>query len=180
MRFLAISVALALLLCGSTASAQNRFGLGDEAFAVYQRWVLATCVGGDERALANDLRRHAAELGPAFGRAVVEGPSPEDLRAVREAATQNFERRQKFPLDEVPIEGVRPADLERFRAVPAESFVNDQVRRFATGYRANAVAALGVIGDARSRAALARMARNPRDPLRAAAVEALRRPPPPR
>ena len=66
--------------------------------------------------------------------------------------------------------------LERFRSVPRQSFVDDQLRRFATGYKANAVAALGTIGDPRSRAFLASLARNGRNPLAAAAQEALRKP----
>ncbi len=180
MRHLTKLLAVALLLCAGTALAQNRFGLGDEAFAVYQRWVLATCVGGNERALAADLRRHATELAPAFARAIVEGPAPEDLQAVRTAAAESFRRRANFPLNEVAVEGVRPADLERFRRTSAEAFVADQVRRFATGYRANAVAALGIIGDGRARAILVPLARNPREPLRAAAQQALRAAPPPR
>ena len=157
----------------STALAQTRFGLSPEAFAVYQRWVLSTCIADDEQALAADLRRHAAELALAFALAITEGPVPEEVRIVEVAAALLYERRSRFPLDEVPIKGVSRADVERFRSVSRQAFIQDQVRRFTTGYRANAVAALGIVGDARSRALLLRIARNARDPLATAARQAL-------
>lgn len=168
---------LAVLLATSAmAQAQTRFGLSPEAFAVYQRWVLSTCIGGDELTLAAELRQHASELVPAFQKASAEGPTAQELRDVRAAADENYERRAKFPLEDIRITGVDAAALERFRSVPRQSFVDDQLRRFATGYRANAVAALGTIGDPRSRAFLASLARNGRNPLAAAAQEALRKP----
>lgn len=156
------------------AQAQPRFGLSPEAFAVYQRWVLSTCIGGDEAALAADLRRHATELVPAFARAIQEGPLPQEVRDVRAAAATVYDRRANFPFEDVPVTGVSREDLARFRRLPPQGFIDDQARRFTTGYRANAVAALGVIGAASSRALLVRMARNPRDPLAPAAREALK------
>jgi hypothetical protein len=174
-------VLLAMLIVASAfAQAQPRFGLSAEAFAVYQRWVLSTCIGGDERTLALDLRRHAAELVPALRKAIAEGPAPEEVSAVRAAAQGLYERRAKSPMDDVEITGVSAEDLARFRRTSRETFVADQVRRFTTGYRANAVAALGTIGDPQSRALLTRLARNARDPLAPAAREALRNPPTPR
>ena len=172
-------IALLASVC-STALAQPRFGLSPDAFAVYQRWVLSTCIGGDEQALAADLRRHAAELAPAFARAIAEGPVPEEVRNVETAAAVLYERRSKFPLDEVPITGVSRADVARFRSVSRQAFIQDQVRRFTTGYRANAVAALGIVGDAGSRELLLRIARNARDPLAPAARQALKDLQPPR
>ena len=172
-------IALAACAC-QAASAQTRFGLSPEAFAVYQRWVLSTCIGDDEQALAAELRRHASELAPAFGQAIGEGPVPQEVRDVEAAAKRLYERRSKFPLDDVPVTGVSRADVERFRSVSQQAFVQDQVRRFTTGYRANAVAALGIIGDARSQALLQRIARNTQDPLAPAAREALKSLPPPR
>ena len=166
-------IGLAACVC-QTASAQTRFGLSAEAFAVYQRWVLSTCIGGDEQALAADLRRHASELAPAFARAIAEGPVPEEVRDVEAAATRLYERRSTFPVDEVPVTGVSRADVERFRSLSRQAFVQDQVRRFTTGYRSNAVAALGITGDAQSVALLQRIARNARDPLAPAAREALK------
>lgn len=179
--FIIRPVLLAVLMATCTiAQAQTRFGLSPEAFAVYQRWVLSTCIGGDELTLAADLRQHASELVPAFRQASVEGPTAQELREVRAAADASYERRAKFPLEDIRVSGVDAAALERFRSVSRQSFVDDQLRRFATGYKANAVAALGTIGDPRSRAFLTSLARNSRNPLAAAAREALRKPREPR
>lgn len=166
---------LACLAAFLSAAAAQPVPLGDGARAVYERWVLATCLGDDAAALAAELRRYGTELAPAFARAIATGPSPDDTARVRAAAEALYERRQRGPLDEVPITGVTRSELARFRTLGREPFVSDQVRRFVTGYRANAVAALGIIGDPGSRALLLRLAGNPRDPLAAAARDALRR-----
>ena len=170
---------LAIATLSSAWAAQTRFGLSAEAFAVYQRWVLAMCIGGDERALRADLLRHAPELAPAFRQAISEGPTQEDVQQVREAAQALYARRQESPLREMEISGVGRADLARWQRQSRETFVADQVQRFTTGYRANAVAALGLVADPAGRALLTRLARNPRDPLSAAAREALKNTPAP-
>ena len=178
---LILAVVVAWLACASQpVQAQPRPGLSAEAQQVYQRWLTTTCVGDEARALAEQMRRHAAELAPAFMRAMTSGPPPDDQRAVRAAAEARYDARAKFPLADYAVTGVSAEDLARFGRVSREDFVNDQLRRYALGYRSNAVAALGILGDARSRAALARIAGNPRDPLAAAAREALKQPPGPR
>ena len=158
----------------ASVDAQPRTGLSPEALAVYRRWVLAMCIGGDERALAADLRRFGGELVAAFQGAIAAGPTPEDVRAASAAAAELYDRRAKTPLEQMPISGISADDLKRFRNVSREAFVQDQVRRFVTGYRANAIAALGVIADPRARDVLARIAVNARDPLAEAAREALK------
>ncbi len=173
-------VAFALAALAMAAHAQPRPGLSPEALAVYERWVLAMCIGGDEAALAAELRRYGAELVPAFERAIAQGPSAEDVRAVRAAAERLYGERAKAPLDDVPVTGVSRSDLQRFRGISREAFVQDQVRRFTTGYRSNAVAALGIIGGERARSVLTRLARSPQDPLALPAREALKTTRPPR
>ena len=171
----ALALAVAVLALGAgIAGAQTRFGLSPEAYAGYQRWVLAMCIGGDERTLTAELRRFAAELAPAFAQAVIEGPTDEDLRVVNAAAETRYAQRASFPFEQFRSSGVSKQDLDRFRRVSRADYVNDEVRRFTQGYRANAVAALGVIGGPVSRELLARMAENRTDPLAAAAREALR------
>jgi len=167
---------VALLLVGAAAAQPvTRFGLSPDAYAAYERWVLAMCIGGDEQALARDLARFAPELVPAFQRAISEGPTALEIDQVRDAAQALYDRRAKLPLQELEVTGVTRADLARFARQSRAAFVDDQVKRFTTGYRANAIAALGMIGDARARSLLTRIARNPRDPLAAAAREALRK-----
>lgn len=154
--------------------AQPRPALSPDAEAVYRRWLTTTCVGDEARALADQIRGHAAELAPAFARAMTAGPPPEQLRVARAAAETRYDARAKFPLGDYAVGGVNAEDLARFRRVSREDFVNDQLRRYALGYRANAIAALGILGDVPSRALLARIAGNLRNPLAPAAREALR------
>ena len=165
-----------LLLGGAPLRAQPRPALSPEAEAVYQRWLTTNCVGDEARALATEIRRYATELAPAFLRAVTAGPPPEELRAVRAAAELRYDARAKFPLDDGQVSGVSPDAIARFRRVTRDDYVADEIRRYTLGYQSNAVSALGILGDARSRAALARIARNPRDPLAIAAREALKVP----
>lgn len=173
--FVVISILAVALGCGATAArAQPRTGLSPDAQAVFSRWVVAMCIGGDEAELAAALRRFGPELVPAFERAIASGPSAEDMRAVRAAAADLHARRARMPLDDIPVTGVSRADLQRFRGLSRQAFVEDQVRRFVTGYRANAVAALGIVGGDRARNSLTRLARNDNDPLAPPAREALR------
>ena len=165
----------ALVVATATASAQTRFGLSPEAYAVFNRWMLASCIGGDEDALTDALRRYPDTLANAFRQALVAGPSAEELAAARAAAQARFDSRARFPLSEFRIEGVGDEALARFSRLSRQQYVDDQVRRFAAGYRSNAVAGLGIVGGAKARPLLSRIAGNSRDPLAAAAREALRK-----
>ena len=167
-------VAGAVAMACTVAAAQPRYGLPPEIAAVFNRWVLATCIGDEERALIDDLRRYREPLAVAFQKAIVDGPSPRELREARAAASERYDARAKFPLQEFRIEGVSQEELERFGRVSRQQYVDDQVRRFATGYRSNAVAGLGIVGGPASRARLARIANNRNDPLAPAAREALK------
>jgi len=156
------------------AIAQPRYGMSPEASAVFDRWVLATCVGDEERKLTEDLRRYSVPLAAAFRKAIVEGPPREELRAARAAAEARFTARAKFPIQEYRIEGVSAKDLAAFSRVSRQSYVDDQVQRFATGYRANAVAGLGIVGGPGAREVLTRIASSSTDPLAPAAREAIK------
>ena len=169
----AASFALALL-AAMLAAAQPRYGLSPEAYATFSRWLTTSCVGDEERALREALQRHRAELAPAFRRALADGPPPQALREVRAAAEARHAELARFPLQQYRIEGVSGDDLARFARTSRQAYVDDQARRYVTGYRANAVAGLGIAGGARDRAALARLAARKDDPLAPAAAEALR------
>jgi hypothetical protein len=45
--------------------------------AVFDRWVLATSIGDDERKLTEYLPRHSGQLAAAFRKAIVEDPPRE-------------------------------------------------------------------------------------------------------
>jgi len=64
-----------LLACCALAQAQPRYGLSPDAYAAFSRWMTTTCVGDEARALEDALRRHRAELAPAFRRALADGPA---------------------------------------------------------------------------------------------------------
>jgi hypothetical protein len=166
--------ALALALAANGAVAQPRFGLAPDAYEVFGRWMLSSCIGGDERVLAESLRRYAQPLTSAFVQALAAGPSAQELDSVRAGAESRYEARAKFPLSEFRIAGVSEEDLARFNRVSRQEYVDDQVKRFAEGYKSNAVAGLGVIGGAAARAQLARIAEDRSNPLAPAAREALR------
>jgi hypothetical protein len=166
------------LLCGSLlagcalAQAQPVYGLSPDAYAAFGRWMTTSCVGDDARALEEALRRHRAELAPAFRRALADGPPADDVQAVRRAAEARQTSLARFPLAEYRIEGVSADALaRRARAMPRE-FANDQVQRYVTGYRSNALAGLGIVGGSADRALLARYANRRGDPLAQAAAEA--------
>jgi len=172
--FVQLLAAIALMLTSAVASAQPRFGLSPEAYAVFNRWMLTSCIGGDEKALADSLRQYPQPLTKAFQQAITTGPSAAELASVRSGAEQRYADRQKFPLSEFRIEGVSREDLARFNSVSRQQYVDDQVKRFAAGWRSNAVSGLGVIGTPEGRAQLERIARNRSDPLAPAAREALK------
>ena len=170
-RWLVASIVAMMWTC---SIAQPRYGMSPEVSAVFNRWVQATCVGDEERKLIEDLRRYREPLAAAFRKAIVDGPPPVELRAARAAAEERFAARSKFPIQEYNIEGASEKDLAAFRRVSRQSYVDDQVRRFATGYRANAVAGLGIVLGPGSREVLARIANNRNDSLALAAREALK------
>jgi len=167
-------VAGALTMMCAIAAAQPRYGLSPEVSAVFDRWVLATCIGAEERKLAEDLRRHSVPLAAAFRKAIADGPPRDELRAARAAAEARFAVRAKFPIQEYRIEGVSEKDLAAFGRVSRQAYVDDQVQRFAIGYRANAVAGLGIVGGPGAREVLTRIASNRNDPLALAAREAIK------
>jgi len=166
--------AVALALTCAFATAQPRYGLSPEVSALFDRWVMGTCIGDEEQKLIGELRRFPEPLALAFRKAIVDGPPLAEMRAARAAAEARFAARAKFPIQEYQIEGVSEKDLDAFRRVSRQAYVDDQVRRFATGYRANAVAGLGIVGGPGSREVLARIANNSNDPLAPAAREAIK------
>ena len=167
------AVTVALATTCALAAAQPA-GLSTEAAAAFNRWMQATCVGDEAIKLADELRRYGEPMAAALRKAIQTGPPAGELRAARAAAEARFALREKFPLQEFAIEGVSEKDLAAFRRVSRQAYVDDQVKRFTTGYRANAVAGLGIVGGPGARQTLSRLERNKSDPLSIAAREALR------
>jgi hypothetical protein len=171
---LARALILVLLLACTHACAQPRYGLSDEAYAVFAQWMATSCVGDEAQAWRERLLRQRASLLPAFRRALADGPPEEMIAPIRKAADVRYRALAAFAPAEYRIVGLPPQDVARVARVPRQSFVDDQVARFATGYKSNAIAALAIIGDAPTRTTLARLAARRDDPLAIAAAEAVR------
>ena len=154
------------------AFAQPRYGLSPDAYAAFSRWMTSSCLGDEADALREALRRHRVELAPAFQRALADGPPPEALRAVRSSAESRHAELARFSINEYRIEGANVQALTLQRRTSRQSYVADQAQRYATGYRSNAVAGLGIVGGPQARATLSRMATRRTDPLGVAAAEA--------
>ena len=69
-----------LAIAALPAAAQPRYGLSPEAYAVFSRWMTTSCLGDQEAQWRAEFSRHAAELAPAFRRALADGPTEEVAR----------------------------------------------------------------------------------------------------
>lgn len=164
---------LALAAAAGPAPAQPAYGLPPDAYAVFARALAATCLGDDAAALRDALAARRTVLAPAFRRALAEGPPEAQVAAVRAAADRRYAALAQFPLSQFRVEGIAREDVARYARPSRRSYVDDQAQRYVTGYRANAAAALAIVGAPQDRALLARYAQA--DPALAPAVdEALR------
>ena len=167
-------VAAMLVFACAPIAAQPRYGLAPDAYAVFSRWMTASCVGDEAQALQEALLRYRAELAPAFRQALADGPPAETLRAIRTAADARAVALARFPIAEYRIEGASAQALAQYRRKSRSDYAADQVQRYATGYRSNAVAGLGIVGGPDARTTLARLAARRNDPLAPAAAEAVK------
>ncbi len=152
-------VAYAFALIAAGAIAQPRYGLAPEVSAVFERWVHGDLrrrrgarTGGDN---CGAMRRSSSRLSER--RSSTGRRRPNCARCARRPRSAS-RRGRNFPSRNTRVEGVSEKDLAAFRRVSRQAYVDDQVRRFATGYRANAVAGLGIIGGPGARETLARLA----------------------
>ncbi|HTQ01270.1 MAG TPA: hypothetical protein VMN56_18280 [Casimicrobiaceae bacterium] len=162
-----------LIACGS-ALAQPRYGLAPDAYDAFAKWMTTSCVGEDARAWRETLLRYRAVLAPAFQRALADGPPSEDLQAMRNAADARYAALATFPVAEYRITGLDPQALARLARPSRKAYVDDQVQRYLTGYKSNAIAGLAIVGGPQAQAALARLAATRDDPLAQAAAQALK------
>jgi len=164
---------LILLGCGS-ALAQPRFGLAPDAYEVFAKWMTTSCIGEDAQRWRETLLRYRAVLTPAFQRALADGPTSDDVAAARSAADARYAALATFPLAEYRIAGLDPQSLARLSRPSRKVYVDDQVQRYVTGYKSNAIAGLAIVGGPQARASLARLAAARDDPLAPAAAEGLK------
>ena len=168
------AIIVALALACMPAFAQPRYGLSPDAYAVFSRWMTSSCVGDEAGALNDALRRYRVELAPAFRQALADGPPADALRSVRTAAESRYAELAKFPINEYRVEGMTTDALAQRRRVSRQSYAADQAQRYASGYRSNAVAGLGIVGGPQARALLSRLASRRGDLLALPATEAIK------
>jgi hypothetical protein len=164
-------LAVVFLFLAASALAQPRYGLPQDAYAVFSKWMTTSCIGDEAEQWNAALRRYRSELAPAFQRALADGPPESEVAAIRRAADARYRALATVPLSEYRIEGV---DASRLARASRQSYVDDQVQRYVTGYRSNAIAGLGIVGGAQARETLGRFAAKRGDPLSVAASEALK------
>lgn len=167
----ALAACLAALIAAVPAIAQP---LDPQAAALLDRWLRSSCLGDEAPALEADLRRNAAVLAPALRRALADGPPAGDIARVRETATQRHARRANFDWRGMEVTGVDRSAVASLQRKSARAVVDDQVKRYVNGWRANAIAGLAIVGEPVDRTTLRRIAGNASDPAALAAREALR------
>jgi hypothetical protein len=161
---------IACLFVSATGLAHPRYGLSQDAYAVFAKWMTTSCIGDEAEQWRAALRRYRNELAPAFVRALADGPPEAEISAVRRSADVRYRALATFPMNEYRVEGVDAARLAR---MSRQTFVDDEVQRYVNGYRSNAIAGLGIVGGTQARETLSRLAQR-RDPLSLAASEALK------
>jgi hypothetical protein len=164
---------IGLLIASTTTLAQPRYGLSPQAYAVFSKWMTSSCIGDEAEVWRETLRRYRNELAPAFVRALTDGPPEAQIAAVRRAADVRYRVLASLPIDEYRIEGVDRRNLAR---PSRQGYADDQVQRYVTGYKSNAIAGLGIVGGPEARTVLSRFATRRGDPLAAAAAEAMKNP----
>jgi hypothetical protein len=170
-RHATLAACLASLIAAAPAVAQP---LDAQAAALLDRWLQSSCLGDEAAPLEVELRRHAAVLAPALRRALADGPPAAAVARVRETATQRQARRASFDWRSMDVTGVERSAVARLQRKSARAVVDDQVKRYVDGWRANAIAGLAIVGQPADRATLRRIAGAASDPLAPAAREALR------
>jgi hypothetical protein len=167
MRFVLV---LLMFICGA-AVAQPRYGMSNEAYEVFARWMTTTCIGDEAEQWSALLLRYRTELAPAFARALADGPPEELVARVRRAADARYAAFATAPPVQVRTQGLAARSVAR----PArQGYVDTEADRFATGYKSNAIAGLAIVGGTEARTALRRVAGLAGNPLAAAASEGLK------
>lgn len=173
-RLVSISI-LAIAMTGIwwPALAQTRFGLTAADWDVAHRWLQTNCLAPSAQPFLDDLRRRRVALQPAFLRAIDEGPTAEEIAAVRASAGARYRQgRESLQRPEVR-DALPPERLAALQQTSEDRFVATEVEAFTNGWKSNAMAALAVVGDDSAVARLQTYARGDSQPLATAARAAL-------
>jgi hypothetical protein len=109
----------------------------------------------------------------AFTAALAKGPSPDQIAAVKAAATARWRAQHEF-IDNPALRDAMPADqLDALGKQTEDSAVQSGVNDFVNGYRSNAMAGLAVVGDENALRQLRKLAKAGNTPEAVAARGAL-------
>jgi hypothetical protein len=148
-----------------------------EAPEVAREWLLTNCTVGDRAKLEARLKGFAAPLRPMFIDALEHGPDAALLEEVKSAASVRFDQRRKY-FEGGGTAGLKKKDLDGAKAITREQYISWELERFKLRYKSQAIAGLGILGGARARATLQKIAADDRSPLQSSAKAALKRMPP--
>jgi len=140
--------------------------------SVALQWLRGEC-GVGEAPEAKLLQVGSALVDP-FLEALEKGPARDDIAEVEASAARRFEARQET-LKRGEGLGLSAADLEAARRVTRDEYVARARRDFDSRYRSQAISGIAIVGGAKAKAALERLARDESSPLRPLAAEALAR-----
>ncbi len=168
-----ILVFLTTLLLISSVQAQARFGLNEADYALALRWLRADCLAPDAKPLLDLLAGRRAAMLKAFLGALAEGPTAEEVAAVRTAAAARWRAQREF-IQRPELREALPADQwEALRNRTEDDFIGSEVDNFVNGYRSNAMSGLAVVGDEDALRQLRELARHENTPEAVAARSAL-------
>jgi hypothetical protein len=171
MRSLIVFFTVALIVCG--AHAQTRFGVSESDYALVQRWLHTNCLAPEAKPLIDSLISRRAAMQKAFAGALAEGPTPDEIAAVKAAATARWRAQHEF-IDNPALKDAMPADqLDALRKQTEDSAVQSEVTDFVNGYRSNAMSGLAVVGDENALRQLRKLAKAGNTPEAVAARGAL-------
>jgi hypothetical protein len=160
--------ALAVGLLTGNATAQT---LTEEVRVVALRWLLNDC--GLSSSVAEDLRKIANPALEAFLiEALKQGPDAAQSAELEKAASQRYEQRTQT-LQRGEVRGLSREDIEQALKVSRQDFLAREINDFVVRYKSQAVAGLGIIGSAKARTELQRLAGDEKSPLQTSAQEAL-------
>jgi hypothetical protein len=145
MRCVVVFFATALIVSG--VHAQPRFGVSESDYALAQRWMHTDCLAPDAKPLLDALVSRRAAMQKAFAGALAEGPTADEVAAVRAAAGARWRAQREF-IDNPALRDALPADQwDALRKQTEDAAIRSAVDNFVNGYRSNAMSGLAVVGD---------------------------------
>ena len=168
-----IALLIAGLLAVSSLYAQTRFGVSEADYALASLWLRTNCLAPEGRALIDQIIGRRVEMQKAFTAAIAEGPTADEVAAVRSAAVSRWRAQQAFLDDPALRDLIPPEQRNALRNQTEASYAASEVDNFVNGYRSNAMAGLALVGDEASLRRLQEAAQRGETPEAVAARGAL-------